>query len=150
MVAELGGERQKVQIFCLRSEDSVRGALKRWTWRKAGMAEEASEGPLRTVTGRALGVGYRHDSQAALRASAGRRRGLQSGENGASVARLSQFVHRPSADGTGRGGAGGEPDSLVVRVAGVVGDAGRMAGAEPPGFSARRLRLGNGAGHGRS
>jgi hypothetical protein len=47
----------------------------------------------------------------------------------------------------GRGGAGGEPDSLVVGAAGVVGTAGWIVGAEPPGFSARRLRLGNGAGY---
>src|SRR5580704_15361941 len=129
---------------------AIRGAGEHGPGGKRRMAEEASEGQLRALAGRALGVGHRHDRQAALRASAGRNPGLQSGEAGTAVARLSQFFHRQSADRSGRGGAGGESDSLVIRAAGVVGTAGWTGGGEPAGFCARRLRLGNGTGYARS
>jgi len=49
---------------------------------KRRMAEEASEGQLRTAAGRAVGFGHRHDRQAALRASAGRNAGYNPGKPG--------------------------------------------------------------------
>src|SRR5665213_4436137 len=117
---------------------------------KRGVAEEATEGQLRTAAGRAVGFGHRHHRQTALRASAGRNAGLQSNQARTSVARLSQFIHRQPADRAGRGSASRESNSVVVCTSGVVGVAGWSAGAEPSGFSARGLRLGNGAGDGRS
>src|SRR6266581_2843843 len=116
---------------------------------KHGVAEEAAEGQLRAAAGRGVGVGCGYDGEAVVWTPGRCEGGIQSAKARASLARLSQLLHREPTDGDGRGSTSRESDGGIVCAAGVVVIVGRNVADESSEISAWGLQLGKRAGDGR-